>query len=73
MTPSAAGFITGLKQGLPWPVVGRLAALSGVYAIEHKGPQQHSYTLQEFATRYEQNFGTSPGLKMRPGTAAGER
>ena len=39
-----AGFILGVKQGLPWPVVGRLAWLSGVYAIEHKGPQQHSYT-----------------------------
>ena len=41
-----AGFILGVKQGLPWPVVGRLAALSGVYAIEHKGPQQHAYTLE---------------------------
>ncbi len=52
-----AGFILGMKQGLPWPVVGRLAALSGVYAIEHKGPQQHSYTLDEFLARYRENFG----------------
>ncbi len=39
-----SGFILGMKKGLPWPVVGRLAALTGVYAIEHPGPQQHSYT-----------------------------
>ncbi len=37
-----------MKKGLPWPVVGRLAALTGVYAIEHPGPQQHSYTREEF-------------------------
>ena len=55
-----AGFILGVKQGLPWPVVGRLAALSGVYAIEQKGPQQHAYTLDEFVARYQENFGSAP-------------
>jgi adenosine kinase len=59
-----AGFILGLKQGLPWPVVGRLAALSGVYAIEHKGPQQHAYSLEEFVARYQENFGSAPGIAM---------
>jgi adenosine kinase len=57
-----AGFILGLKQGLPWPVVGRLAALAGVYAIEHKGPQQHSYTLDDFLERYTENFGSAPEI-----------
>jgi adenosine kinase len=59
-----AGFILGLKQGLRWPVVGRLAALSGVYAIEHKGPQQHKYTLEEFVARYQENFGSVPEIAM---------
>ena len=59
-----AGFILGVKQGLPWPVVGRLAALSGVYAIEHKGPQQHSYTLADFVARYKENFGSAPELAL---------
>ena len=52
-----AGFILGMTRGLPWPMVGRLAALSGVYAIEHKGPQQHAYTPAEFLARYHENFG----------------
>jgi adenosine kinase len=57
-----SGFILGMKKGLPWPVVGRLAALTGVYAIEHPGPQQHSYTREEFLSRYRENFGASPEI-----------
>jgi adenosine kinase len=57
-----SGFILGMKKGLPWPVVGRLAALTGVYAIEHPGPQQHSYTRDEFLARYRENFGAPPEI-----------
>jgi adenosine kinase len=57
-----AGFVLGLKRKLPWPEVGRLASLAGVYAIEQHGTQQHSYTLAEFFARYRENFGTSPGI-----------
>ncbi len=57
-----AGFILGLKKAFPWPVVGRLAALTAVHAIEHPGPQQHSYTLEEFRARYRENFGSAPEL-----------
>jgi adenosine kinase len=57
-----SGFILGMKKGLPWPVVGRLAALTGVYAIEHPGPQQHSYTREDFLARYRENFGASPEI-----------
>jgi adenosine kinase len=57
-----AGFVLGMKRGWPWPVVGRVAALTGVYAIEHRGPQTHSYTLGEFRARYRENFGASPEL-----------
>jgi adenosine kinase len=68
-----AGFILGLKQGLAWPVVGRLAALSGVYAIEHKGPQQHSYTLDEFVARYQENFGSAPEIATTAGRSTSTR
>jgi adenosine kinase len=43
-------------------VVGRVAALTAVYAIEHRGPQAHSYTLAEFRERYRENFGAAPEL-----------
>ncbi len=52
-----AGFVVGLKRGLPWPIVGRLAALTAVHAIENRGPQQHKYTLDEFRARYHENYG----------------
>ncbi len=54
-----AGLVSGMAQGFSWPVVGRLGALSGVYAIEQKGTQHHQYTLAEFVDRYHANFGPS--------------
>jgi adenosine kinase len=61
-----AGFVVGLRRGWPWPVVGRVAALTAVYAIEHRGPQQHSYSLEEFRARYRENFGADPELDSLP-------
>lgn len=54
-----AGLVKGMARDFSWPVVGRMAALSAVYAIEQAGPQQHSYTLAEFVERYRENFGAS--------------
>jgi adenosine kinase len=62
-----AGFMLGLKQGWPWPVVGRVAALTAVYAIEHPGPQQHAYSLDEFQARYQENFGTASEITLLAG------
>jgi adenosine kinase len=67
-----AGFTLGFKNGWPWPVIGRLAALTAVHAIEHPGPQQHAYTLEEFRARYQENFGSAPevaALASRNGPA----
>lgn len=58
-----AGLVKGMQRGLPWPVVGRIAALSAVYAIEQAGTQQHQYTLDDFVARYAENFGTEPALE----------
>jgi adenosine kinase len=61
-----AGFVLGMKKGLPWPAVGRLAALTAVYAIEQPGTQQHQYSLDQFLVRYQENFGTlSEADKLR--------
>lgn len=54
-----AGFMLGMGRGFSWPVVGRLAALTAVHAIEHRGTQEHSYTLDAFIGRYRENFGAS--------------
>jgi adenosine kinase len=54
-------------------VVGRLAALAAVYAIEQKGPQQHAYTHQEFVARYRESFGTDYEFEPPAGRRAPTR
>jgi adenosine kinase len=62
-----AGFLAGFRRGFAWPVVGRLAALTAVYAVEHPGPQQHRYEMGEFLRRFESNFGAHDELAaLRP-------
>ena len=63
----------GMSRGFSWPMVGRLAALTAVYAIEHPGTQEHSYSLDEFLARYEQNYGDSDGESRRRSMAAAWR
>lgn len=62
-----SGLITGYTLGLPWDVTGRIAALTAVYAIEHAGTQEHSYTIDEFKARYRENFGESGELQRLTG------
>ncbi len=58
-----AGLVKGMVHKLSWEVVGRIASLSAVYAIEHAGTQQHHYTLPAFMERYHENFGRSPEVE----------
>lgn len=55
-----AGFVAGLARGCELEVCGRLASVAAAYAVEHKGTQQHAYTRDELAARYEKNFGKLP-------------
>ncbi|MBI1729381.1 carbohydrate kinase family protein [Candidatus Acetothermia bacterium] len=52
-----AGIIKGMIHNWPLEVMGRVAALSAVYAIESYGAQEHRYTKSEFVKRYQENFG----------------
>ena len=68
-----AGFVKGMAHGLPWELVGRVASLSAVYAVEHAGTQQHYYTLQTFIERYRENFGSAPEVEaLVRGTGIGD-
>ncbi len=51
-----AGLIKGLLLDLDLAVVGRLAALAGTYAIERHGAQEHEYTADTFAERFDRSF-----------------
>ena len=53
-----AGLVAGLLRGLDVAGAGRVASLAATYAIEQVGTAEHSYTPQEFTTRYRESFGT---------------
>lgn len=53
-----AGFITGYMKNLDLQVCGQLGSIAACYAIEKYGTTSHTFTLQEFKQRYEENFGS---------------
>jgi adenosine kinase len=57
-----AGLVFGVARQLPWPVVGRVAALTAAYAIEQRGCQEHHFTRAEFLARFAVAFGAAPEL-----------
>jgi adenosine kinase len=68
-----AGLVFGIAHKLPLPVTGRIAALTSAYAIEHRGGQEHSFTLAEFAERYTQAFGHAPEIDALAATVVEDR
>lgn len=57
------GFFSARLKGLSLEVSGRVGSLAATYAIEQTGPMDHTFKLEEFITRYEENFGAEPNLK----------
>ena len=51
-----AGLLKGLLLGRDLPVVGRIAALTATFAVEHHGTQEHSFTSDQFLTRFGESF-----------------
>lgn len=51
-----AGMVAGLLLGKDLPVVGRMAALTSTHAIEYHGPQEHEFTPESFAQRFDEAF-----------------
>ena len=54
-----AGLLYGLMNDLSWDVTGRIASLMGAIKIEHHGTQNHTFSMNEFARRFHENFGFS--------------
>jgi adenosine kinase len=52
-----AGLIYGIEKNLDWEAIGRVASLIGTIKFEHDGPQNHTFTMSEFAARYKEEFG----------------
>ena len=52
-----AGLLYGIMKGKDWETTGRIASLLGAIKIEQHGTQNHQFTFDEFAERYEHSFG----------------
>ncbi len=50
------GLMYGLLKGLDWKTCAQMASLCGAIKIEHSGTQNHSFTLEQFAERYQAAF-----------------
>lgn len=50
------GFIIAYSLGMDWEICGRVGALAATYCLENHGPQGHSYTQQEFVSRFRKYF-----------------
>ena len=57
------GLVFGLARQFPLEVTGRVAALAATYTIEHRGGQEHTYTIADFAQRYTAAFGAAPEIE----------
>jgi adenosine kinase len=56
------GLLKGLAIGADWETCGRLGSVAATYALECVGGQSHSYTWEQFTSRYEAHFGSLNGL-----------
>ena len=54
------GFMKGVAAGADLEVCGRIGSVAATYALEHLGGQSHSYTMEEFRSRYAEHFGSMP-------------
>jgi adenosine kinase len=52
-----AGLLYGITNGFDWPTTGRLASLLGSIKIAHQGGQNHAFTANDIADRFEAAFG----------------
>lgn len=51
-----AGLLYGLMNDMDWETTGRVASLAGAIKIEHHGTQNHSYSFDEFKSRFHTAF-----------------
>lgn len=58
------GFLTAYQYQLDLRTCGQVGALAATYCLEQQGPQGHSYTPQEFITRYRKHFGNDQKLDV---------
>jgi adenosine kinase len=61
-----AGLVHGLLTGRDIEQAGRIASLAASYVVEQTGTVEHSYSREEFTTRYEEAFGEAMAAVGEP-------
>ena len=56
------GLLYGLMHQLDWSETGRIASLMGAIKVASQGPQNHTFTRDEFAQRFQAAFGQALSL-----------
>lgn len=51
-----SGFLTGYYKGFPLEICGKMGALVSTYVLEQVGTQTHSFTIDEFKTRFRERW-----------------
>lgn len=51
-----AGLLKGYIEGRSLDEMGKLASITAAYAVEFQGATEHKYSLDEFYTRYKENY-----------------
>ena len=55
-----AGLLYGIVNELDWPTTGRLSSLLGAIKVAKRGGQNHHFSRDEIAQRYQEQFGNRP-------------
>jgi adenosine kinase len=50
------GFLAGYSKGWSWEICGKMGALAATFCLEKKGTQNHSFSKDEFVSRFRKYF-----------------
>jgi len=50
------GFLAGYSKGWNWEICGKMGALAATFCLEKKGTQNHSFSRDEFVSRFRKHF-----------------
>ncbi|MCJ7624038.1 MAG: PfkB family carbohydrate kinase, partial [Anaerolineaceae bacterium] len=58
------GFLKGYSLGMDWQTCGQMGSLAATYCLEHRGTQNHTYSIEEFVNRYRVHFDDQGALDV---------
>ena len=50
------GFLSGYSHDLDLEICGQMGSVAATYCLEQRGPQGHTFTIQQFITRFRECF-----------------